>query len=142
MVSGFERSEPLVPRKDLDRLLNTLKKAQPRNTALRFKLNTLTARYSTYSAHWQRIGRQIEEGTYRRDLQRARRRKAADQTRFKAEAPSIPPPPATELALNDDGDVDAAFAALEQEVTREGMGLLPAPLARAAPDAPGRRVGQ
>jgi len=74
---GVERIEPQVPRKDLDRLFQRLNKEKPRNTAARFKLQQLQARYNVYASYWQRIARQIEEGTYERDLRRARRRRGA-----------------------------------------------------------------
>lgn len=72
---GIERLEPTVPRKDLDRTFVFLNKEKPRNTAARFKLAQLKARYSTYIIYWQRIARQIEEGTYARDVRRARQRR-------------------------------------------------------------------
>jgi hypothetical protein len=74
---GIERIEPQIPRKQFTRTLNVLQKAQPRNTALRFRYQTLIQRYTTLQTYWRRIGRQIEEGTYRRDLLRARRRREA-----------------------------------------------------------------
>ncbi len=76
---GVERMEPLIARKQLDRMMHELRKAQPRNTALRFRFQTLIQRYTTLQSYWQRVGRQIEEGTYRRDLLKARRRR--DQAR-------------------------------------------------------------
>lgn len=74
---GIERIEPQIPRKQFDRALHALRKQQPRNTALRFRFQTLIQRYTTLQTYWRRIGRQIEEGTYRRDLLRARRRREA-----------------------------------------------------------------
>jgi hypothetical protein len=74
---GIERIEPQIPRKQFDRMLHNLRKVKPRNTALRFRFQTLIQRYTTLQTYWRRIGRQIEEGTYRRDLLRARRRREA-----------------------------------------------------------------
>ena len=74
---GIERIEPQIPRKQFDRALHALRKETPRNTALRFRFQTLIQRYTTLQTYWRRIGRQIEEGTYRRDLLRARRRREA-----------------------------------------------------------------
>jgi hypothetical protein len=74
---GIERIEPQIPRKQFDRALHELRKMSPRNTALRFRFQTLIQRYTTLQTYWRRIGRQIEEGTYRRDLLRARRRREA-----------------------------------------------------------------
>jgi hypothetical protein len=80
---GIERIAPAVVHKDVERRLYALRKEQIRNTAVRFRFQMIIQRYSTYQAHWQRICRQIEEGTYERHLLRA-------QKRF---APSAAPPP-------------------------------------------------
>lgn len=70
---GIEKMEPLVQRKDVDRRFEQLKRAQLRKTSHRFRLQMITQRYTTYLTYWQRITRQIEEGTYRRDVVRAQR---------------------------------------------------------------------
>jgi hypothetical protein len=71
---GIERLEPLVMRKDVDRRLWMLRREQIRNTRLRFKLESTIQRYNTYQQYWQRIVREIENGTYQRDLGRAAQR--------------------------------------------------------------------
>jgi hypothetical protein len=71
---GIERIEPLTMRKDVDRRLWALRREQIRNTGLRFKLETTIQRYNTYQQYWQRIVREIEAGTYQRDLGRAAKR--------------------------------------------------------------------
>lgn len=71
---GFERLEPTVPRKDVDRRFAILRKEQIRNTAMRFRLNVITQKFNTYAMHWVRICRQIEEGTYKRHVRRAKAR--------------------------------------------------------------------
>jgi hypothetical protein len=68
---GIERLEPLVMRKDVDRRLWILRREQIRNTGMRFKLQTTIQRYNTYQQYWARIVREIENGTYQRDLGRA-----------------------------------------------------------------------
>lgn len=68
---GIEKIEPTVLRKDVDRRLWVLRREQIRNTSLRFKLNTVVQRYNTYQQYWMRICREIENGTYKRDLRRA-----------------------------------------------------------------------
>ncbi len=65
---GIEKIEPNVPRKDVERRFQTLRREQIRNTALRFRFHMVLQRYNTYQAYWMRICRQIEEGTYKRDL--------------------------------------------------------------------------
>ena len=82
---GIERIEPQIARKQLERTMHTLRKTTPRNTALRFRFQTLIQRYTTLQTYWRRIGRQIEEGTSRRDLLRARRRREAARAEREAE---------------------------------------------------------
>jgi len=65
--AGVDRIEPLKQREDVRRMLNRLVSSPPRNTALRFRLNSAQASMVTHEQHWNRIVRQIEEGTWRRD---------------------------------------------------------------------------
>lgn len=71
---GFEKLEPTVPRKDVDRRFAILRKEQIRNTAMRFRFQVVTQKFNTYSMHWIRICRQIEEGTYKRHVRKAKAR--------------------------------------------------------------------
>jgi hypothetical protein len=71
---GIERVEPLILRKDVDRRLWVLWREQIRNTGLRFRMHTAIQRYNTYQQYWMRICREIENGTYQRDLRRATER--------------------------------------------------------------------
>jgi hypothetical protein len=71
---GIERLEPLILRKDVDRRVWILRREQIRNTALRFKLQNAIQRYNTFQQYWQRICREIENGTYARDVSRAAER--------------------------------------------------------------------
>jgi hypothetical protein len=68
---GIEKLEPLIQRKDVDRRFWLLRRVQIRNTALRFKFQTLVQRFNTFQQYWQRVSREIESGTYRRDVLRA-----------------------------------------------------------------------
>jgi hypothetical protein len=71
---GIEKLLPHVIIKDVERRLQDLRKVQIRNTALRFKFQNTLQKYNTYQSYWQRIVRQIEEGTYKRDVRRANER--------------------------------------------------------------------
>ena len=51
-----------------------LRREQLRNTALRFRFTTLLQRYNTLQQYWARTTREIENGTYRRDVRRAAQR--------------------------------------------------------------------
>ncbi len=84
---GLEKLEPTVPKKDVERRMAHLRtKVNLRNTALRFRFNTAVQRYNTYLSHWQRICRQIEEGTYKRDVRRAQERFGPNATASAARA--------------------------------------------------------
>jgi hypothetical protein len=106
---GIERIEPQIARKQFDRSLHNLRKVQPRNTALRFRFQSLIQRYTTLQTYWRRIGRQIEEGTYRRDLLRARRRREALRAERDAERQGRSSSP-VELDPNQDVDMDDLIA--------------------------------
>lgn len=71
---GIEKIEPSVPRQDVDRRIYALRKAQIRNTAKRFKLQTIIQRYNAFQQYWLRICREIENGTYHRHVARAQSR--------------------------------------------------------------------
>jgi len=75
---GIERLEPQTPRKDVDRRIREMRKSRLKNTAQRYKFNMLAQRYSTLSQYWGRIMRQIENGTYKRDVAKAAARFGAD----------------------------------------------------------------
>jgi len=106
---GIERIEPQIPRKQFDRKLHELRKVKPRNTALRFRFQTLIQRYTTLQTYWRRIGRQIEEGTYRRDLLRARRRREASRAEREQERQGGSNSP-LELDPNSDVNMDELIA--------------------------------
>jgi len=106
---GIERIEPQIPRKQLERTIHLLRKGQPRNTALRFRFQTLIQRYTTLQTYWRRVGRQIEEGTYRRDLLRARRRREAARAEREAQRGRRSSNP-VELDPNEDVNMDELIA--------------------------------
>ncbi len=69
---GIERREPVHTREELKRNVARLKGAFTRNAGLRFRIQALHARYLSYERLWLRGSREREEGTYRRDLFKAR----------------------------------------------------------------------
>ena len=102
---GIEKIEPTVVRKDVDRRIYVLRKEQIRNTALRFRFHMLLQRYNTYQSYWQRICRDIENGTYTRHVIRAQRR-------FGIKRPSLRPPSAPPRSTR---SVEAELAELDRE---------------------------
>src|ERR1700759_1179198 len=70
---GIERTEPAQLRKEFEDLLALMRREQISNPALRFRLQQLVQRHPPFATHWRRVARQIEEGTYQRDVLRAKR---------------------------------------------------------------------
>lgn len=73
---GVERVEPLIGRDGIRARLRRFKEVQINNTALKFKIQMLQARMVSFESYWGRINRQREEGTYKRDLDKVKRREA------------------------------------------------------------------
>lgn len=71
---GIERIPPVLQRDALKRRLMQLRTVRTRNTAMRFRINQLVAKFTSYENYWNRILRQIEEGTYHRDVFKAKLR--------------------------------------------------------------------
>jgi hypothetical protein len=70
---GIERTPPNVPRRELNRLMLETQQSPIGNATLRFKFQSLMQRWVLYTTYWNRTLQEIEAGTYRRDLARARR---------------------------------------------------------------------
>ncbi len=78
---GVERREPAREREEMKRRVSRLKGEFTRNTGLRFRIETLHARFLSYERMWTRSAREKEEGTYRRDVMKARRRAEFEKRR-------------------------------------------------------------
>lgn len=131
---GMERTEPTQLRKDYERIVVVLRKEQPRNTALRFRFQQLVQRYVTLENHWRKTLRQIEEGTYRRDVLRARRRRQG-----RATTDSIPPQVhEIDMTMDVDGALDSMLGddAGDYGHAREPVAPLPPPTPSSPPPAP------
>ncbi|MBE9527984.1 MAG: hypothetical protein IME99_01955 [Proteobacteria bacterium] len=60
------KREPIKLRADIERRILRLSNNSTSNTAHKFKLNSIVAKYNSYKQYWGRILRAIEEGTYTR----------------------------------------------------------------------------
>jgi hypothetical protein len=70
---GIERRAPEVQRLELQRKLDEVRRIPVSNTALKFRTDTLVQRVTVLSTYWSRTLREIEMGTYRRDVFKAQR---------------------------------------------------------------------
>jgi cytochrome c1 len=77
---GLEKRQPGLLRARFDRAVRNTKLHTTLSTVLRFKFRQFLARYRTYSTNWDRICREIEEGTYRRGSTTAAERLAQQRS--------------------------------------------------------------
>jgi hypothetical protein len=100
---GMEKRAPEPERLDLQRRLNELRKQGTSNTGLRFRLENLVQRHIVLATYWSRTLREIESGTYRRDIFKATRHQTqraprAPNTAVTPKAPADQPPAPLDLA--------------------------------------------
>jgi hypothetical protein len=84
---GIEKIEPQVARKEVTRVMLNLQQQYIRNTALRFKFNTMLQKWNIYITYWNRVLREIENGTYVRHLAKAKRKADAEGRELPPEMP-------------------------------------------------------
>ncbi len=68
---GIDRRPPEQERKRVSQKAREMRNAAIRNTALKFKINTLFAKLLSFERMWDRTLREIEDGTYKRDVFKA-----------------------------------------------------------------------
>lgn len=65
------KREPAKLRDEIDRLVLYYSTKNITNTSLKFKLNSVIGKYTSYKQYWTRVLRAIEEGTYYRKAEGA-----------------------------------------------------------------------
>ncbi len=68
---GIVREEPTKLRKSVRDLIQRNHGAPIQNASLKFQLQQCVARYNTFCTYWDRVLKQMEEGTYQRDIFKA-----------------------------------------------------------------------
>ncbi|MCP3063017.1 hypothetical protein LXT21_30000 [Myxococcus sp. K38C18041901] len=71
---GAERNPPTRAHEDYKKRVNKLKTSFIRSTAAKFRVASIHSKFLTYERLWMRTLQEIEAGTYKRDLFKARRR--------------------------------------------------------------------
>ncbi|MBM7112043.1 hypothetical protein I3V78_00680 [Archangium primigenium] len=71
---GAERMPPTKQHEDLKKRVDRLKTSFVRNTSAKFRVQSIHGKFVTYDRLWQRTMQEIENGTYKRDIAKARRR--------------------------------------------------------------------
>jgi len=72
---GIEKRPPVWAHEQFRKRLTALKTVPSRNSALSFRIQSLQASAVTFERLWSRTMQEIEDGTYRRDLFKARMRR-------------------------------------------------------------------
>src|SRR5712664_135518 len=88
---GIDRRPPDAQRRQVSEKMRLLKTTQVKNTALKFRIQTLFAKLISFERMWDRTLREMEEGTYKRDVFKAKLRDARRGAGQKpAESPAGP----------------------------------------------------
>jgi hypothetical protein len=101
---GVERQPPNKADADVRQRLAKLRTGYVRSAVLKFRIQALQQRFTTYERLWHRTLTEMENGTYRRDLFKARRRRKtgetpAAETKSKVEAKAPSPVQETKAAV-------------------------------------------
>ncbi len=70
---GIEKAPPNVPRRELNRLVLEMQQIVIGKATLRFRFQSLLQRWVLYTTYWNRTLREIEAGTFLRDLAKTQR---------------------------------------------------------------------
>ena len=65
---GIQKTGPLQLQIELERRIRKLTQTHISNTGLRFRFTTLSQKFASYNTYWKRTLRQIENGSYIRDI--------------------------------------------------------------------------
>ena len=85
---GIDRRPPEQERKRVSQKAREMRSSTIANTGLKFKINTLFAKLLSFERMWDRTMREIEEGTYKRDVFKASRRQKDREAGGPAAAPA------------------------------------------------------
>ena len=94
---GIERKPPTLEHSELKKRIAGLRSGFIRQTALKFRIQAITAKFTTYERLWSRTIQEMESGTYRRDIFKARlhaQERAAKAKESKEPAPDSAAAPA------------------------------------------------
>lgn len=101
---GIERKPPTLRHDKLKKRVNLIQTSTVKQTAVKFKAQSLNAKLITYERLWTRTLNEIEQGIYRRDVFKAK-------LHLKEREEPKPPPPPPEASKAPAGTAAAAPAA-------------------------------
>lgn len=137
---GVERRPPAERHRDMKRRINLLRTSSVRQTAVRFRIDTIAQRFLTYERLWNKTLQEMEAGTYTRDLFKARlhakERAAHDKTRAPDAEASEPGKANSAVTQDAQAGIDPALVAVTKPVP-----AVPPGMKQAVPSAPGVPLG-
>jgi hypothetical protein len=77
---GLDRRPPDQQRRKVSEGMRLLKTTQVKNTALKFRIHSMFAKLISFERMWDRTLREIEDGTYKRDLFKASLRNSRESS--------------------------------------------------------------
>jgi hypothetical protein len=92
---GIDRKPPDKERTSVAKRLREMRTTFVKNTGLKFRINTLFAKLISYERMWDRTLREIEDGTYKRDVFKAKYRGGRKE---EPKAKAVPETPKIELS--------------------------------------------
>jgi hypothetical protein len=150
---GLDRMAPQKQHWDLGKRIKMLKSAFIQSTGLKFRVQTLHARFLSYERMWQRTLNEMENGTYRRDIFKARLHKKEHEAKLAEKradkdakepqkaVPAAPAPAASVPGGLSDARVRAIYEAYvkakqdcREDTTKLSLEAVAASLRRQVPD--------
>lgn len=132
---GMEKRPPTTQHKALTKRLQLVRNAWTRQTAAKFRVQTLSQKFATYERLWSKTIMEIENGTYIRDVQRLRRKhkNPAPESRAKEQKPAAEK---DELVIDDVLPLDEGGPESLADAMAKAAAHISAPKAAAPPVAP------
>jgi hypothetical protein len=107
---GLDRQPPSDKHRALKRRITQLKTSFVQQTSLKFRVGNLYQKFLTYERLWDRTLKEMEAGTYHRDIYKARRRAHGEQVK-RPDAKGAAKPAADDFDVDEDvGDLPPATA--------------------------------
>lgn len=119
---GIQKQAPAYIHSDVERKLRDLTQLQIRNTGLRYRFTSIQAKFAAYNSYWRRTLRQIENGTYIRNLSKIGRQAAKSGADIPEEILAAMPKRMREQVLKD-REVALAAAKRHHQVEDETVSL-------------------
>lgn len=130
---GIQKQAPTFIHNDVERKLRDLQQLNMRNTGLRYRLATIQQKFGAYNSYWRRTLRQIENGTYIRNLAKIGREAARNGSEIPEEILAKMPKRMREQVVRD-RDAAIAIAKRRNQVDLDRTGESEAPLFPPDPD--------